>query len=297
MASRATLYADQVQALINGAKNLTPESEKAIELLLAQASRDILGRIASLDPRSFTSVQLQHLLASIDQAIATFRTKATDSVNGLQAKAAQLAVQDTSRTVGAAIGGSVSLGAVNMTTVKVAQGYAADLITGLSADATTKLKGVVQRSFLGGQSLGDIISQVGHVLEGGKFSGIFTDVGDRAMKVAMNEVLRIHSISGQARLYELASRNHAIQKRWLHIPAARVPRISHILADLQTVAVDEPFMVGGEELMFPRDPSGSPENTIFCHCMSVPYIDDADLHATAADRATLKRFGLGISVS
>jgi hypothetical protein len=295
VATRAELYAAQVAQLIEGAKALTPEAEHAIERLLAQADREILGRIAWLDPKSFTAFQLDSLRTSIDQAMAQFRTAATDKVQQLQEKAAIAATHGTSNTVAAALGTAVSLGAVNPTTLRIAQGYSADLISGLSADASAKIKGVVQRAFLGGQSLSDIIAGVGHSLDGGKFSGVFTEVGDRAMKLAVNEVLRVHSISGQARLQDLASRNAAIQKMWMHIPAARVPRITHLLADGQVVAVDKPFLVGGEELMFPRDPSGSPENTIFCHCVSVAYIDDADLYATAADRETLAKVGLKVS--
>jgi hypothetical protein len=155
----------------------------------------------------------------------------------------------------------------------------------------------VQRAFLGGQSMAEIDDAVGTAMEGGKFSGIFTDVGDRAFRIAFNEILRIHSIAGQARLEDLASRNKAIKKRWMHIPAARVPRVGHMLADGQTVAVDEPFEIEGEELMFPRDPSGSPENTIFCHCVSVPVIEHADLHATAEDHATLAAVGLSMQAA
>jgi hypothetical protein len=295
MATRAELYAEQVQKLINGAKSLTPEARAAIEGQLAIADREILGRIAQLNPQSYTAQQLTNLRSAIDQAFAKFRATATDKVNALQEKAATMATRDTSSAVGAAIGIGQPIGAVNMQTVRIAQGYAADLISGLSADAAAKVKGVVQRAFLGGQTMGEIIDQVGTAMEGGKFSGIFTDVGDRAMRIAFNEILRVHSISGQARLEDLASRNKAIKKRWLHIPAARVPRLGHMLADGQTVPVDEPFEIEGEELMFPRDPSGSPENTIFCHCVSVPFIDDADLHATAEDRATLAKFGLSMS--
>jgi hypothetical protein len=207
-----------------------------------------------------------------------------------------MANKGMSDTVSAALGIGQPIGTVNMATVRIAQGYAADLISGLSSDAAAKIKGVVQRAFLGGQSMGQIIEDVGSAMEGGKFSGIFTDVGDRAMRIAFNEILRVHSIAGQARLEDLASRNKAIQKRWLHIPAARVPRIGHILADEQTVPVDQPFTVEGEGLMFPRDPSGSPENTINCHCLSIPFIADSDLYATAEDRATLARVGLKMTV-
>ena len=35
------------------------------------------------------------------------------------------------------------------------------------------------------------------------------------------------------------------------------------------IPIDEPFIVGGERLMHPGDPSGSPANTINCHCVSI----------------------------
>jgi hypothetical protein len=294
MDSRAELYAAQVQQLINGAKQLTPESEAAILTLLSRADAEILGRIAQLNPKSYTSVQLTQLRAQIDQAMSQFQKAATTKVGELQERAAKLATRDISATVGAALGQQVSLGAVNMQTVKIAQGYSADLISGLSADAAAKIKGAVQRAFLGGQGLPEIVAQVGRALDNGKFSGIFDDLGARAARIAMNEVLRIHSISGQARLYELAKSNRAIKKQWLHIPAARVPRLGHILASGQVVDVDEPFIVEGEELMFPRDPSGSPENTIFCHCASVPNVADDQLTASADDRAVLASVGLKV---
>ena len=33
------------------------------------------------------------------------------------------------------------------------------------------------------------------------------------------------------------------------------------------IAMDKPFLVGGEELAFPGDPDGSPENVINCRCV------------------------------
>lgn len=35
------------------------------------------------------------------------------------------------------------------------------------------------------------------------------------------------------------------------------------------VAIDEPFIVDGEELMYPGDPAGSPGNVINCHCIQI----------------------------
>ena len=45
------------------------------------------------------------------------------------------------------------------------------------------------------------------------------------------------------------------------------PRPAHEDADGQEVPIDEPFDVGGEDLMYPGDPDGSEENVINCMCI------------------------------
>src|SRR5689334_2242162 len=127
--SRADVYAAQVRDLIEGAKSLTPEARAAIEKALAQADREILGRIAQLDPKSYTAGQLAALRTAIDQALSKFRVTATDKVNSLQEQAAKMAAQNTTNVVSAALGTGVPIGTVNMQTVRIAQGYAADLIS------------------------------------------------------------------------------------------------------------------------------------------------------------------------
>lgn len=48
-----------------------------------------------------------------------------------------------------------------------------------------------------------------------------------------------------------------------------VTRDDHFIADGQVVDIDEPFIVGGEMLQYPDDPSGSPEQTINCRCVLI----------------------------
>ncbi len=43
-------------------------------------------------------------------------------------------------------------------------------------------------------------------------------------------------------------------------------REDHAEADGQEVGMDEPFDVGGEQLMYPGDPAGSAGNVINCRC-------------------------------
>ena len=51
-------------------------------------------------------------------------------------------------------------------------------------------------------------------------------------------------------------------------------RETHAEADGQVVPVDDVFIVGDDELEYPRDPGGSAEETINCRCVSVPVLPD-----------------------
>ena len=55
-------------------------------------------------------------------------------------------------------------------------------------------------------------------------------------------------------------------KEWISDNTPGRTREDHLDADGQTVPKDEPFIVGGESLMFPGDPAGSASQIINCRC-------------------------------
>jgi hypothetical protein len=64
-----------------------------------------------------------------------------------------------------------------------------------------------------------------------------------------------------------------VVKFWQHSGNAN-GRESHIMAseiynEENAIPIDEPFVVDGEDLMYPHDPSGSAENNINCGCTAV----------------------------
>jgi F like protein len=88
----------------------------------------------------------------------------------------------------------------------------------------------------------------------------------RARTIAVTEVSRswghgviAHGLSVQQRL------QIPILKRWDSKEDTRV-RAAHDRADGQVRPVSQPFIVDGEALMAPGDPSGSPSNVIACRC-------------------------------
>jgi hypothetical protein len=88
----------------------------------------------------------------------------------------------------------------------------------------------------------------------------------RARTIAVTEVNRAwgygviaHGLTVQQRL------QIPILKVWDSRDDTRV-RLAHEAADGQVRPVSQPFIVGGEALMSPGDPTGSPSNVINCRC-------------------------------
>lgn len=86
----------------------------------------------------------------------------------------------------------------------------------------------------------------------------------RAMTIARTEV---HSAANAAQEMATQSLGRDDAKReWIAASDERT-RDDHNAADGQVVGVNEPFDVGGEALMYPGDPSGSPEQIVNCRCV------------------------------
>jgi len=107
-----------------------------------------------------------------------------------------------------------------------------------------------------GMSIDDLAAEVQHVFDVASSS--------RARTIARTEV--IGAANGS---HTLASQNLpndvAAGRIWISTVDERT-RDSHAEADGQVVSMVEPFMVGGEVLMYPGDANGAGDETINCRC-------------------------------
>lgn len=90
-----------------------------------------------------------------------------------------------------------------------------------------------------------------------------------------------------AGVYILTRSERSATKTWRTVGDDRV-RSAHAEADGQTVGIDETFDVGGEEALFPGDPSLSPDNAIGCRCALeylVEGVDTADMTPNQEEEA------------
>lgn len=99
----------------------------------------------------------------------------------------------------------------------------------------------------------------------------------RARMIARTEVVVAANAASLAQALRLG--DASMLKVWMDADDDRV-RAAHKVADGQTVPVGEPFEVGGESLMYPGQPIGSPSNTINERC-GLGYSWDEPLTAAA----------------
>lgn len=295
MADRAQLYQDKLDEIVRTAVSLPQATRAELVRQLAEAARAINAELARTDLGSFPTARLRALKAEVERTMASFSQQASADIAKAQRTMFTDAARNVDATVAVALPNVAVHPVVDVKMLAVAQNYTADLVTNVSQQTAAKINLAIQRAALGGSTMTQLVQQIGGALEGGEFSGYFSEAGARAQTIATNEILRIHSLASMARLTDLSSRHKGVQKEWLHIPAARVPRPGHILASGQTRPVDQPFDVEGEELMYPRDPSGSADNTINCHCLVRPKLDQALLQPTDQEKAALAKHGISIT--
>ena len=91
---------------------------------------------------------------------------------------------------------------------------------------------------------------------------------DSAIRTARTAVTNAQN-AGRMDSYVAATKmGIEMEREWVSALDART-RPEHAEADGQVVGVDEPFIVGGEKLMFPGDRSGSGWNIYNCRCTQI----------------------------
>lgn len=295
--TRTEAYAAQLDLLTKQADAIEPEVRRRILALLKDMSREIIADVARTAPSSYTAARLALMKSQVDRATQQFGDAASAEVLKMEGDVYRNTALQVDATVRAGAGGVLVQPVIDTAALQVVQGYTADLIGGLTRDSAAKINAALQRAWLGRMDLARLTAEIGGALEGGEFSGMFSSIADRALSIATNEILRIQSLASVARINAMAAHHPQVQKRWKHVPIARVPRISHEIADGQIQQPGDPFLVAGEKLQYPRDPSGSAENTINCHCLVVPCVSEDLLKPTEGDRALLRSYGLSFTAA
>lgn len=266
MPDRNKKYQALVDKLIADAERaLDRQAGKSIRLL-NEARKEIIASIARSDWQAFYLPQQQ---AAVERALEDFARKFRAELTGAQSSFWERGIEMVDKPLHL-VGVTAMIPAIDITALTLMQQYGANLVSGLGKDAAQKVINEITLGLMGHKSPYEVMKAVGTNL---KDASVFKSIAARAETITRTEAGRVLEAASQARMKEAAQVVPGLKKQWQHGGSA-LPRPSHLAAHGQIRDVDEPFDVGNEKLMFPRDPAGSAGNTINCSCYTVPYKEE-----------------------
>lgn len=256
-AETKALPAIQRNVLDEIVRQLALAEGRVIALLSASPSEAAQRRLRQLQ------LELEQAMEDFRQAAATVSTQGASS--GWQAGIRSIAAPFDAAGV-SAVGVRIDAGALLAT-----QRFMTDRIEDISLRALNRLNAALIQHIIGATPLADTITAVQRILGGVPRA--------RAMTVAYTEIGSVHSVAQDEALQQAAQVVPNVHKRWLKSGKLH-PRASHVAAHNQIRRYDEPYLVGGERLRYPRDPKGSAGNIINCGCLSIPVVDGSSFGAS-----------------
>lgn len=145
-------------------------------------------------------------------------------------------------------------------------------------------KGQISATVTSGILRGRTIGQMTEELQG----RVDTMGRVNAMRAARTAVTGAQN-GGRQASYEAAEKmGIKVQKKWIATLDGRT-RHEHGMADGQTVDTDKPFIVGGEKMMFPADPTASGYLIYNCRC-TVATVEKAGIDTSPVKRMSYQQW-------
>lgn len=262
-----------VNEILGVAEKAGDETVKRVVKQLDNARKEVAAAVASTEWQLY---RLPEIKAAVNRAIEDLGRQMGIEVTNAQKEMWELGVEKIDqplRSVGRIL---VSIPEIDVATLSVFQEFGLGRIANLTADASSRINTEISLGLMGGKSPYDVMLNVGRNL---KDKGIFNSTLKRAETIVRNEAGRALEKASSDRQVAAGKVVPGLMKVWFYGHHAKMPRLTHLAAadryspggDPGPIPVDKPFMIDGEALMYPKDPSGSAANTINCGCTSIPY--------------------------
>lgn len=256
----------KLNAYIDGRDALAGKSWARAKTLIADARNEILNEIKRTPPDKWAAWYLPRLIDAVER-------KASELEGELSAEVAagQRSVWSDSLSKAGGLEKVMGLKGpllhVGTRPLEAAADLSAALIRGWTMEAIRDASNVIALGIAAQKSTYEVARDLAERL------GV---AEERAKTIARTEMLRTQSVASQARFVEVARTLPDATKGWFssHKPAFRP---GHLEAEKryseEPIPVADAFSVRPddkheyEDLLYPRDPAGSAENTINCGCV------------------------------
>jgi hypothetical protein len=258
----------RIRPILRRAGRLEEAAVRAQLRILRDARRAILARM--VDAGAFDRFRLTLLLQAIDIEIMQGTAAAQRAIAGATEQAFGLGRLFST----VALGTPQGLIGVSGELLRAVVFVTTDQIRDVWGELGSRLKLIIRRAALGVTDPFEAMKALARVIRDPKtFGRAFW----RAEAIVRTEVGRAFEIASQAEKERAAKAGVKVGKYWLHSGRTVHPRPEHIAAG-ETYSLkapilwNRPFVIAGENLMYPKDPSASAANTINCGCTSVPVV-------------------------
>ncbi len=239
---------------------------EAMLAIIEDLRKQVIGRLGEAAVGSWDQYQLRRMLDSIEYQVSNFSEKAKAEADGLLDKSwgfGENLVDAPLKVTGLYYGYHISTSSLD-----ALKDFTFHKINELSNVAWNKLKGELTLGMMGGKSPQEVASAIGKSL---RRPSIFGSIAERAEVITQTEMGRVFSTAAQMRMKQAAQYVPDLQKVWIHAGHPKKARPSHLAAHGQHVPVNEPFNIGGVEMMHPRDPRAPIGEVIRCGCDHVTW--------------------------
>lgn len=231
--------------------------ERRMERRLAQEIRRAMAEMATSDPVRLAMAQDTHA-RNLERILATAYGDLFQASGDriMQAKAHPIDAKFENRFMAAARDWIRSQGARR--------------VRPIAGTTLRQAQQIVRQATLEGWDAGEGQDQLGRRIVAAVTASAGQISAFRSRVIARTET---HTAAQAAQQEAAAELGLPLLKQWVAAEDERT-REAHAEANGQTVEFHLPFVVDGEELMYPGDQSGSAENVINCRCVSIAIVAD-----------------------
>ena len=264
-------WKEQERAAQAERKKLLDDTHDDIVVLLRRAQGEIALTLASA-PSDYQQWRLNALNLEVDRLLGIFGDQAGDVLSNAagEAWAGGLAAIDKPFS---AAGIEMVLPVIDSTQLQAMRTFMVDRIKDVGVQAAQKIKSEIGQALIGIQDIAQTIQKVGSIMGESSVSRVTTIVGDN--------LSRAWATASFDRAMQSDAAGVEMEKIWRRSGKIH-SRLAHDLTDGVRKPINEPFVINGHKIMYPKDPKAPIEESINCGCVCL--YRPVGMSATLADK-------------
>lgn len=270
-------YIQELNLIANRYGNLEDATVRKLLAMMRELRRNVGAKIITAE--DWSPAKLASIRAGIDDVIAQFQAQLDAEVRTAFQATLTAGGESVTKPL-EKIGVSGVFFQPSTAQVNVMLDFSARLVQDIKEELRSKIDQQVRLAVLGNKSPFQTMKDITRALYNAPKSRVPTGkeivggIAGRAEKVLRTEMQRALNLATHSQQLETAKRVPGLTKSWVATADTRT-RPTHLTAHIRykdnPILVADFFIVGTSRLMYPGDPNGPPEETIYCRCRQVTH--------------------------